>query len=533
MTWTCPKCTLVQADGQECSICFNPNPNAIQVITIDSDQESDGISIISETKINPKKPDSNTKGTNQLELIKQLLSNSNGKIPLTIQDLLLPDYPATDKPEKNKRKSNEEDSQVSLTYTDIMINMDDLNYSLTQVEQLLEENRPKKHTKYMEYASGVIKMTRVPNSTSTLSISDLIDGPNLKKAVFSSFCLNEDWLLSHVPRNINKVICTHRPKDFPENKFTLAVSERLLYVFPPMGSYGSMHSKFMLLYFEDFIRIVIPSANLIEYDWAVIENIVYIQDFPKSGKQECEFFTELTEMLVAMAFPISVVRTLEDYDFRSAIGKLVTSIPGKHYWKEKWNWGHFRLSSIVSSLKYQNVQDPFVVCQSSSLGNPTTQWLKEFQNSCARGPNAPLYLMYPSRSTVIHSRNGPNGGGTLFFDKKYWTEKFPRHCLRDVKSKTKGALMHSKIIIYSANKSCQQSIQIVSMDEPVDGYMYLGSHNGTKSAWGYSLKKGDFQISNYELGIVVGFRWGPGFDIPFEFPPPKYPLYDSPWDQRV
>ncbi|KAJ3267568.1 hypothetical protein HDV01_004738, partial [Terramyces sp. JEL0728] len=84
----------------------------------------------------------------------------------------------------------------------------------------------------------------------------------------------------------------------------------------------------------------------------------------------------------------------------------------------------------------------------------------------------------------------------------HWTDAFPKDRVRDVKSKSRGALMHSKIIILSANECAGQNFQIVGLNEEVDGYMYMGSHNGTKSAWGYkSGKAGDLKISNYELGI--------------------------------
>lgn len=74
--------------------------------------------------------------------------------------------------------------------------------------------------------------------------------------------------------------------------------------YPPFYNtfYGTMHTKFMILYYENvpefspslsqsypniepykvdaFLRIVIPSANLVPYDYEQVQNIVYIQDFP-------------------------------------------------------------------------------------------------------------------------------------------------------------------------------------------------------------------------------------------------------------
>jgi hypothetical protein len=48
--------------------------------------------------------------------------------------------------------------------------------------------------------------------------------------------------------------------------------------FPPMeGQVNCMHSKLMLLFYPENLRIVIPSANLVPYDWGeqggVMENV--------------------------------------------------------------------------------------------------------------------------------------------------------------------------------------------------------------------------------------------------------------------
>lgn len=48
--------------------------------------------------------------------------------------------------------------------------------------------------------------------------------------------------------------------------------------FPPMeAQVNCMHSKLMLLFHQDRLRIVVPSANLVPYDWGesggVMENV--------------------------------------------------------------------------------------------------------------------------------------------------------------------------------------------------------------------------------------------------------------------
>ncbi|KAF7300378.1 hypothetical protein HMN09_00921100 [Mycena chlorophos] len=50
---------------------------------------------------------------------------------------------------------------------------------------------------------------------------------------------------------------------------------------------GSMHMKYMLLFSKSgTLRVVVSSANLVDYDWRDIENYAYIQDFPKATTKD-------------------------------------------------------------------------------------------------------------------------------------------------------------------------------------------------------------------------------------------------------
>ena len=51
---------------------------------------------------------------------------------------------------------------------------------------------------------------------------------------------------------------------------------RVRFCFPPMKGAGAMHSKLQLLKYPDSLRIVIPTGNLVPYDWGetgVMENV--------------------------------------------------------------------------------------------------------------------------------------------------------------------------------------------------------------------------------------------------------------------
>lgn len=44
-------------------------------------------------------------------------------------------------------------------------------------------------------------------------------------------------------------------------------------------SYGTFHSKLMLLEFDDRLRVVVSSANLYLHDWDHMSQVIWLQDF--------------------------------------------------------------------------------------------------------------------------------------------------------------------------------------------------------------------------------------------------------------
>lgn len=48
------------------------------------------------------------------------------------------------------------------------------------------------------------------------------------------------------------------------------------FCFPKVSAMGSMHSKLQLLKFSSHLRIVVPTGNMVPYDWGetgVMENV--------------------------------------------------------------------------------------------------------------------------------------------------------------------------------------------------------------------------------------------------------------------
>lgn len=90
---------------------------------------------------------------------------------------------------------------------------------------------------------------------------------------------------------------------------------------------GIMHSKLQLLKYSGYLRIVIPSANLVPYDWGetgVMENSVFIIDLPRkedpgvtipNPNESTLFKEELCYFLQAQGLDDSLIKSLSNYDF--------------------------------------------------------------------------------------------------------------------------------------------------------------------------------------------------------------------------
>lgn len=111
--------------------------------------------------------------------------------------------------------------------------------------------------------------------------------------------------------------------------------------FPPMEpQVNCMHSKLMLLFHKDYLRVVVPTANLTPFDWGemggVMENVnppglpnfvkrlteqtVFLIDLPKRGDKSPEasktaFYEDLVDFLQASTLHQNVIAKLESFDF--------------------------------------------------------------------------------------------------------------------------------------------------------------------------------------------------------------------------
>ncbi|KII83975.1 hypothetical protein PLICRDRAFT_180003 [Plicaturopsis crispa FD-325 SS-3] len=431
----------------------------------------------------------------------------------------------------------------------------------------------------------------------TFRLSEVL-GPKseLQFVILSSYSTDLAWIYQGFPSDLPVILITQPDATGAEN-MRYAYPNWILVTPPLRGGRGCMHMKFMLLFYKTGrLRVVISTANLIEYDWHYLENTLWVQDvkrrdapIPRDPRATEDFASVMTYVLVNLkagpaleqmkrdhpaAVPMQEINGLQThYDFSKVRAQLVPSVAGKHEgWPNVLRTGHPRLMKAIRAIgawKGRGGPKLLLQYQGSSIGQYSTQWLNEFYHSAkgdsaedwldvpsktrAKAPWPNINVVFPSLSTVKASALG-EGGGTIFCSKRTWdAAKFPRHLFVDSKSTGGMSLMHSKMAIgiFKAKTKSSEGKRQGSFDSDSDteddddeveivealGWAYIGSHNFTPSAWG-NLSGSAFNpvlnVTNYELGVVF-----PLVDEAhvqkiacFERPPRKYSASDRPWIQE-
>lgn len=69
------------------------------------------------------------------------------------------------------------------------------------------------------------------------------------------------------------------------------------------GPVNCMHSKLMLLFHPDYLRIVVPSANLVPYDWGEVGVMENVSQTPPSRMQQ--FLSDAAKVRVPHRSPVT------------------------------------------------------------------------------------------------------------------------------------------------------------------------------------------------------------------------------------
>ena len=354
----------------------------------------------------------------------------------------------------------------------------------------------------LEFPGGVIKKTWSIGCPrlDDIKLEEVLQKSDLQLAVLSSFQWDIEWLFRKINMKTTKLILVMQAKEESTKRQYLQETAELINVrlcFPSMaGNINCMHSKLMLLSYPTYLRVVVPTANLVSYDWGelgVLENSVFIIDLPRLpegttvGEDDLTFFAqELVYFCKAMGLQQEVTQSLYKFDF-SATSEMafVHTIGGEHTGsKELWRrTGYCGLGRAVSHLGLNTKQAIQVDFIASSLGaintdlvsmlylaaqgdDGTTELEWRLGNAKSKGTKPPstqalslqqqladtaiqnFKIYFPSRSTVLRSRGGTDAAGPICFQQRWYeSPKFPKQVLRDCKSTREGLLMHNKVCL--------------------------------------------------------------------------------------
>ncbi|KAK1089702.1 hypothetical protein LTR48_000176 [Friedmanniomyces endolithicus] len=430
----------------------------------------------------------------------------------------------------------------------------------------------------LEYPHGVVKKTWAFGHERTgndIKLEEVLEPHTLRTAVLSAFQWDPDWILSKlkIPPNGGSTKCVFimQAKDETLRHQMLRETEHqrsfLRLCFPPMpGAVHCMHSKLMLLFHPTKLRIAIPTANLLAFDWGetgMMENSVFLIDLPRlpndtqADKSTLPAFAQdLLFFLEQQALDQDIRDGVLNFDFSATTRmRFVHTAGGTFHGDEAARTGLLGLSRAVRNLNLQTAADLHLDFAASSIGSLHDEFLRSL-HSAARGedliaiaeaaskqskaqffkpsPAVPktkavakaaavvgirdLFRIYfPTRATVQAST--AQAAGTI--------------CL----SRKKGLLNHNKIL-YARGKQQRQLSQGQSQGQsqgagrgqgqgqsqgagrgqdgveaapalPRDvAWAYVGSANMSESAWGklsFDKKAKAWKINcrNWECGVLL------------------------------
>jgi len=351
----------------------------------------------------------------------------------------------------------------------------------------------------LHFPLGVVKKTWALGfpRQEDIKLEEVLQRKGLKLAVLSSFQWEVDWLLGKIDTADTKVVMVMQAKDEAtkqQYRRETASMPNLRLCFPSMeGQVNCMHSKLMLLAHTSYLRIAVPTANLVPYDWGesgVMENTVFLIDLPRHPKghrppaEDMTFFCkELVYFCEAMGLQPEIVNSLYDFDFSATENIAFVHTIGGHHTGEAWRrTGYCGLGRAVRHLDLATEQQLEMDFITSSVGAINIEFLtmlylaaqgddglKEYEwrtnhswkigkaNKSATGDAAVqqelvkkveqnFRLYFPSRDTVLASRGGAGCGGPICFSSRWYNaSSFPQQILRDCKSTRQGLLMHNKV----------------------------------------------------------------------------------------
>jgi hypothetical protein len=415
-------------------------------------------------------------------------------------------------------------------------------------------SQPKVKPGDVQYPRGVVKKTWAFGHERTgndIKLEEVLESKTLTTAVLSAFQWDTDWLFQKL--NINKTKCIFimqaKEQSLKDQMLedTKDVRKSLRLCFPSMdGLINCMHSKLMLLFHPEKLRIAIPTANLLNFDWGesgVMENSVWLIDLPRlSGdvtpkvEDLTDFGKELMYFVGKQDLPQDAMEGILKFDFAATKDMaFVHTVGGMLYEDEAERTG---LPGLAQAVRQHNLTttDLDIDFAASSMGSLKDEFLKNV-HAAAKGENMveraesanakakssffqakkaepndhsirdKVRLYFPTHDTVTSSTAG--GAGTICLNRKWFEDMtFPRRCFRDYISTRPGLLSHNKVLYARGlRKPDAEDGEDAPAGEKI-AWAYVGSANMSESAWGKLVydrkeKKWKLNCKNWECGVLL------------------------------
>jgi hypothetical protein len=384
-----------------------------------------------------------------------------------------------------------------------------------------------------EYRENFIEFRQLlfPNLLLNENFSEnLSEQWSLESAIFSTFSYDPEFIEPLIEKyKIKTIIIKHSESSRPFESLT----QYLTFTHPKidfMLKWGKFHSKLIILKFKDFLRVIIPTANLTNGDWYYWGQLIWFQDFPLIKKDEkfpnkimnkMNDFGEYLDMVLTSTMPknykneawfTNLNLNLLNYDFSNTVVDLIASSSGRFSGQEKTLFGVGRLQQLSKgysnqrpSLKTSNNR---LIVQCSSVGRALKEKFvndlcEGFLSRNARNMLQPskLDIIFPTVEYVDSFEDGRRLSGCLFLQKDTFLVHRYKFKIMDLIDdyQHRKTIFHSKFFL-----STPENTEIHFDDRLSNNTIfYVGSHNISPSAWG-NLEKNNSQVSmaNFELGVI-------------------------------
>ncbi|KAL5008312.1 hypothetical protein ScPMuIL_013893 [Solemya velum] len=281
------------------------------------------------------------------------------------------------------------------------------------------------------------------NSSYTMNLKDILS-PGMGNLVAScqfNYMFEIEWLVKQYPTEFRKkpLLIVH---GFQGANKTRLEADAMSYGHIRFCqarlemTYGTHHTKMMFLLYDNGMRVVIHTANLIQRDWFQKTQGIWVSPvFPKlsksgakEGDSKTHFKHDLLDYLSAYrAYQMKDwTKHIQDHDMSSARVHIISSVPGRHTGERKTCFGHLKLRKVLqeNGPKLDTVKSWPVIGQFSSIGSlgPTKDsWCRDWLQSlsAAKGsankmvPGTKLILIFPSKDNVRQSLEGYPAGQSI------------------------------------------------------------------------------------------------------------------------